>query len=170
MRALKVLLRAKMRALAAQVKQLRYQLRWHKNRVMLSSGVKVICPERVAMGQDILVANRCWLQAAGGLTFGNRVMLGPDVKLLTSNHELDTLLTVNAPIVLEDEVWIGAGSIVLPGVRVGRGAVVAAGAVVTKDVAPYTVVGGIPARKIKDIPEDAKQVSYFDRPGWLNSF
>ena len=97
-------------------------------------------------------------------------MLGPDVKLLTSNHELDTLLTVNAPIVLEDEVWIGAGSIVLPGVRVGRGAVVAAGAVVTRDVAPYTVVGGIPARKIKDIPEDAKQVSYFDRPGWLNSF
>ncbi|HID52295.1 MAG TPA: acyltransferase, partial [Anaerolineae bacterium] len=54
-------------------------------------------------------------------------------------------------IVIEDDVWLGAGAIITDGVRVGQGAVVAAGAVVTKDVAPYTVVGGVPARVIKEI-------------------
>jgi acetyltransferase-like isoleucine patch superfamily enzyme len=59
-----------------------------------------------------------------------------------------------APIVLEDGAWIGAGAIVLPGVRVGRGAVIAAGAVVTKDVEPYSIVGGVPGVAIGSRPEE----------------
>jgi acetyltransferase-like isoleucine patch superfamily enzyme len=70
-------------------------------------------------------------------------------------------------IVIEDDVWLGAGAIITDGVRVGRGAVVAAGAVVTQDVPPHTVVGGVPARVIKAIEKDEarrpERVIYFDK-------
>lgn len=89
---------------------------------------------------------------------------------VTSNHDVETPLTVNAPIVLEDEVWIGAGATLLPGVRVGQGSVVAAGAVVNRDVPPFTVVGGVPARVLKELDLSKKQVSYFDRAGWKQAF
>ncbi len=83
-------------------------------------------------------------------------MMGPRVTILTMNHDFsDTSRpmieqghTENRPVVVEDDVWIGVGVILLPGVRVGRGAVVGAGAVVTKSVAPWSVVGGNPARVI----------------------
>lgn len=170
MRALKVILRNRLSTAREALCQLRHQVKWHGQRVMLSAGVKVICPERIIMGHDVLIANRCWVQAAGGLTIGNRVMLGPNVQVLTSNHDVETLLTVNAPIVLEDEVWIGAGATLLPGVRVGQGSVVAAGAVVNRDVPPFTVVGGVPARVLKELDLSKKQVSYFDRAGWKQAF
>lgn len=65
------------------------------------------------------------------------------VAIFGSGHDCE-------PVVIEDEGWVGANAVVLPGVRIGRGAVVAAGAVVTKDVAPYTIVGGVPARMIRE--------------------
>lgn len=170
LRALKVMLHNGLSTAREALRQRRFQLQWHGQRVMLSAGVKVICPERITMGNDVLIANRCWIQAAGGLTVGSRVMLGPNVQILTSNHDIETLLTVNAPIVLEDEVWIGAGATVLPGVRVGRGAVVAAGAVVNRDVPEFSVVGGIPARVLKTIDPNKKKVCYFNRPGWKRAF
>ncbi|HPU00025.1 MAG TPA: DapH/DapD/GlmU-related protein, partial [Armatimonadota bacterium] len=72
------------------------------------------------------------------------------VHLITAQHDMNDpdFANVLAPIVIEDYVWIGSRATVLPGVRIGRGAVVAAGAVVTRDVAPLTVVGGVPARPI----------------------
>jgi len=91
-------------------------------------------------------------------------MMGPDVMIYTQNHRFDRIdipmieqgNTEPKPVVIEDDVWIAARSIILPGVTIGKGAVIAAGAVVTKDVPPYTVVGGVPARKIKlRIEEDS---------------
>jgi acetyltransferase-like isoleucine patch superfamily enzyme len=96
------------------------------------------------------------------------VYTSPFTQIIAVNHVFDD---PNRPfveqgitaegIVIEDDVWLGAGAIITDGVKVGRGAVVAAGAVVTKDVAPYTVVGGVPAKPLKTI--DGAQISRPDR-------
>lgn len=88
------------------------------------------------------------------ITIGERVQVGPGVSFETVNHHLVYRTevgrgSVHESIVVEDEVWIGAGAIITPGVRVCRGAVVMAGAVVTKDVESNTAVGGVPARVVK---------------------
>lgn len=91
------------------------------------------------------------------VTIGNDVMMGPDCMLFTANHTFSDpnipmrLQGYDAPlpIVIEDDVWIGARVIILPGVRIGRGSVIGAGSVVTHDVAPYSIVGGNPARLIR---------------------
>lgn len=87
---------------------------------------------------------------------GSNVLIGPGVMFETVNHGLTHVPGVGRggwtkSIVVEDEVWVGAGSIITQGVTIGRGAVVAAGAVVTKDVEPFTIVGGVPAKFIKRI-------------------
>lgn len=91
----------------------------------------------------------------GGVTIGSDVLMGPDVKIITRNHNFsDLTIPIRAqgdyerPVVIEDDVWLAANVVILPGVRVARGAIVAAGAVVDRDVLPYTVVGGVPARII----------------------
>ena len=96
------------------------------------------------------------LHAAGGITIGARVGIAPGVKILTSQHAeagRGTPVLFSpieaAPVVVEEDADVGVGAILLPGVTVGRGAVVGAGAVVTRDVAPFTVVAGVPARPIR---------------------
>jgi acetyltransferase-like isoleucine patch superfamily enzyme len=93
----------------------------------------------------------------GGVNIGDRVMIGSHVAITSLTHDY-TAVAMNGtslarPIVIEDDVWLGTHCVILPGVRVGCGAVVAAGAVVTKDVPPYTVVAGVPARLLKRRPE-----------------
>lgn len=93
---------------------------------------------------------------SGRVTIGNNVMMGPRSVLIARNHAFqDTEIPMNRqgfaeerPIVIGDDVWIGTNVIVLPGVSVGHGAILAAGAVVSKDVQPYSIVGGNPARRI----------------------
>lgn len=95
------------------------------------------------------------------VTIGNDVMMGPECMMFTSNHaSADLTIPMNRqgfdaprPIVIEDDVWIGARVIILPGVRVGRGSIIGAGSVVTHDVAPYSIVGGNPARLIRSRKE-----------------
>ncbi len=126
-------------------------------RGMPQSGIKI--------GRDSLVGEYSIIRGQGGVTIGDRVYTSPFTQLLAVNHVYDD---PNRPfveqgitaqgIVIEDDVWLGAGAVITDGVRVGRGAVVAAGAVVTKDVEAHTVVGGVPARMIKQIGKDLNTV------------
>lgn len=90
----------------------------------------------------------------GGITIGDGSLIGHNVVLATINHDLSPFKNREnhyAPIVIEDNVWIGSNATILPGITIGRWAVVAAGAVVTKDVEAYTVVGGVPAKEIRKV-------------------
>jgi len=102
------------------------------------------------IGEHCHINRNCCLDARMSLTIGNNVSISPEVTVLTNQHLYDdpTFAVVSRPVVIEDYVWIGTRAMVMPGVTIGRGAVVAAGAVVTKDVAPLEVVGGVPARSI----------------------
>jgi len=111
------------------------------------------------VGDQTWIGQQCFLHAAGGLTLGARVGVGPGVRIITSVHqeagrELPVLFSPieMAPVVIEDDADLGVGSVILPGVTVGRGAVVGAGAVVTADVPPYAVVAGVPAKVLRYRP------------------
>jgi acetyltransferase-like isoleucine patch superfamily enzyme len=129
-------------------------------RDMPQSGIKI--------GSDSLIGEYSVIRGQGGVQIGDRVYTSPFTQIIAVNHVFDD---PNRPfvdqgitaegIIIEDDVWLGAGAIITDGVRVGKGAVVAAGAVVTKDVPPHTVVGGVPAKPIKTI--DGTQVSRPDR-------
>ena len=105
-------------------------------------------PQPMILGDNTIVNRRCTLDGRGGLRIGNNVSISPEVMFITSQHLKDDpgFRIEDKPIVIEDYAWIGSRATLLPGVTIGRGAVVAAGAVVAKDVSPFTVVGGIPAK------------------------
>lgn len=114
----------------------------------------------LASGKGIEIGNNSGIgincRVAGPLSIGDDVMIAPGVTIVTQNHEIsDTTIPMRLQtaekkkVTICDDVWIGANAIILPGVTIGRGSVVAGGAVVTKDVAPYTIVGGNPAKVIK---------------------
>ena len=112
----------------------------------------------ITIGRDSLVGEYSIIRGQGGVKIGDRVYTSPFTQIIAVNHVFDD---PNRPfieqgitaegIVIEDDVWLGAGSIITDGVHIGKGAVVAAGAVVTQDVPPHTVVGGVPAKVIRDI-------------------
>ncbi|HSM56483.1 MAG TPA: acyltransferase [Candidatus Sulfomarinibacteraceae bacterium] len=116
----------------------------------------------IKIGRDSLVGEYSVIRGQGGVEIGDRVYTSPFTQIIAVNHVFDDParpfveqgITAEG-IVIEDDVWLGAGAIITDGVRVGRGAVVAAGAVVTKDVPPHTVVGGVPARVLKEIDGSA---------------
>ena len=126
----------------------------------------------IRIGRDSLVGEYSVIRGQGGVTIGDRVYTSPFTQLLAVNHIFDD---PNRPfieqgitaqgIVIEDDVWLGAGAVITDGVRVGKGTVVAAGAVVTQDVPAHTVVAGVPARVIKQIdgsqPADTKDRSIY---------
>ena len=102
------------------------------------------------IGEYCRINRNCCLDARGSLTIGNNVSISPDVTILTMQHFHNdpTFADDYRPVLIEDYVWIGTRAMVMPGVTIGHGAVVAAGAVVTKDVASQSIVGGVPARPI----------------------
>src|SRR5512133_697425 len=113
---------------------------------------------RIKIGSDSLIGEYSVIRGQGGVEIGDRVYTSPFTQIIAVNHVFDD---PNRPfveqgitaegIVIEDDVWLGAGAIVTDGVRVGKGAIIAAGAVVTHDVPPHTVVGGVPAKPLKVI-------------------
>jgi len=144
-------------------------------------GVLVFHPENISLGRNVYVGHyailkgyyrnelrigdqtwigqQCFLHAGGGLTLGARVGVGPGVRIITSAHqeagrELPVLFSPVdfAPVVIEDDADLGVASVILPGVTVGKGAVIGAGAVVTADVPPYAVAAGVPARVLRYRP------------------
>ena len=113
----------------------------------------------VSIGEDCFIQQCCTFFGRCGITIGNGVFIGPKVNLITINHDTDPenrSATYGNPIVIEDKVWIGINSTVLPGVRIGYGSIIGANSVVTKDVPPMTIVAGNPARVIKKICPDSK--------------
>lgn len=120
----------------------------------------------IVIGKDCLIGEYSIIRGQGGVRIGNRVYTSPMTQLIAVNHVFDdpmkpfvTQGITAKGIVIEDDVWLGANSVITDGVCVGRGAVVAAGAVVVNDVAPHTVVGGVPARIIREISEGEKSTS-----------
>ena len=107
-------------------------------------------PQPMILGDNTIINRRCTLDGRGGLKLGNNVSISPEVMFITSQHLKDDpdFGVEDKPIVIEDYAWVGSRATILPGVTIGKGAVVAAGAMVAKDVAPYMVVGGIPAKVI----------------------
>lgn len=116
--------------------------------------MKQILGKPITIGKGCFIQQCCTFFGRGGITIGNDVFIGPKVNLITINHDPNPenrSATYGRPIVIEDKAWIGINSTILPGVRIGYGAIVGAGSVVTKDVPPMTVVAGNPARFIKGI-------------------
>jgi acetyltransferase-like isoleucine patch superfamily enzyme len=113
--------------------------------------------EGLRVGNGSNIGAFSYIGCSGYIEIGDNVMMGPRVNLMAENHNFkrtDVVMkeqgVTRSFIKIEDDVWLGAGSTVLAGVTVGRGSVVAAGAVVTKDVSPFSIVGGVPAKIIKN--------------------
>jgi len=110
--------------------------------------------QHVTVGRECMFTTPLYLNASGEIRIGNNVVIGHHVVIITDSHEMDSPRQrcgerYARPVVIEDGVWIGARATILPGVTLGTGCVVAAGAMVTKDVPRDTLVGGVPARPIK---------------------
>lgn len=128
-----------------------------------NSGIKI--------GKDSLIGEYSVIRGQGGVEIGNRVYTSPFTQIIAVNHVFDdpnrpfTEQGITAKgIIIEDDVWLGSGAIITDGIRIGKGAVVAAGAVVTKDVPPHSVVGGVPAniiKKIEGTSSDQDRVIYY---------
>lgn len=151
--------------------------------VVIERGVLVFHPEHIHIGDNVYIGHnsilkgyyknsmiigngtwigqQCFFHSAGGITIGADVGIGPAVKIITSFHQgvpegipIMKSPLVFKPVIIEDGADIGVSSTILPGVTIGKGAQVGAGAVVTSDVDPYTIVAGVPARFMRNRIED----------------
>ncbi|HEX6406413.1 MAG TPA: acyltransferase [Gemmatimonadales bacterium] len=137
--------------------------RWARNAFFPSArvGMLRLCGfnigDEVYIADDLIIVEE--LAERGNLTIGNRVSIAPRVTLVTSSHPNSSRIRPFAPvsqgpIVIEDDAWLGAGCVILPGVRIGRGAVVGANSVVAQDVLPLHVVAGQPAKTVRELTAD----------------
>lgn len=112
-------------------------------------------PSRVSIGTNVSIAEFVHIWGKGGISIGNNVMIASHTVITSQTHDVhaslfkDTLFA--KPVVIKDNVWIGSGAIILPGVTIGSGSVVGAGSVVTRDVQDKTVVAGVPAKIIRNL-------------------
>ncbi len=133
------------------------------NNVYLGKG-SLISYKNVYIKNNVSIGpNACFLSTRACIYIGNHVMFGPHVFIITGNHRVDLvglymdevkdydkLPNDDEDVVIKDDVWIGANVIILKGVTIGEGSIIAAGSVVTKDVEPYSIYAGVPAKKIKN--------------------
>jgi acetyltransferase-like isoleucine patch superfamily enzyme len=115
------------------------------------------CGKNIKLSKGVFINSGCQFQDQGGITIGEGTLVGPKTVIATLNHHMNPEKRANLipkPVKIGAKVWIGANVTILPGVNIGDGAIIAAGAVVNKDVAPNTVVGGVPAKFIKNIEID----------------
>ena len=117
------------------------------------------CGKNISIGRNVFINSGCRFQDHGGITIGDGALIGHNVVLATLNHDIDPRRRSDmhpAPIFVGNNVWIGANATILPGVTIGDGSIVAAGAVVTRNVPINVIVGGVPAKIIKKI-ENAQE-------------
>lgn len=129
----------------------------HRNTIIECTGVIRDLGVGLVIGNNVGIAQNCFIQVRGKVKIGNNVIFGPGVSIFSENHNFSDL---EVPIALQGEtrkgvnvengVWIGSRAVVLDGVTIGEGSIVAAGSVVNKDVPPYSIVGGVPAKIIKN--------------------
>lgn len=140
---------------------------WYYRRVMkypigkdssIHMGV-FVTGHNIRIGDNVVINRKVYLDGRIGIEMKNNISISPEVYLVSMEHDPNDphFATRGGVIVIEDNVWVGSRAIVLPGIHIGEGAVVAAGAVVTKDVEPYQIVGGVPARPIA---QRARQIEY----------
>lgn len=120
------------------------------NGTVIYGGIEARCCRKMRIGRNCSVGHHCILDARGTLSIADNVNLSTGVWIWTAEHDVqsESFAARNAPVEIEEYAWIGSRVNIMPGVRIGKGAVVASGAVVTKNVAPYTIVGGVPAKPI----------------------
>ncbi len=125
-------------------------------------------PKNIAIGEDTIIGEGVVLDGRDKIVIGNHVDIASDVMIYNSEHDINSedFKAINAPVFIEDYCFIGPRTIILPGVKIGKGAVVAAGAVITKDVPPFAVVGGVPAKIIGERKQ--KKLNYrLGRARWF---
>jgi len=134
-----------------------FHLKKSGKKLLINREVIIESPHNISIGDNFLINARCWISGGGGLNIGNNVLIGPNVVIHTSNHNFQyKSITINKqghtlkPVIIEDDVWIGANCMITPGVILAQGCVIGAGSVVTKDTEPYGVYVGVPAKKIKE--------------------
>ena len=117
----------------------------------------------ISVGDQVFINFNCTILDVTPVKIGNRSMFGPGVHIYAATHPLDaatrgSLLEFGKPVTIGEDVWVGGGAIICPGVTIGDRSIIAAGAIVTKDVPSDVIVGGNPARIIKNIDQDKKMV------------
>ena len=140
--------------ISKKIKQFSGKLMFSKCGNGIDLGRKIQFSSNVSIGDNSSLGDNSYIN--GSLIIGNDVMIAANCAFIARNHEYArTDIPMNKQgnkekvIVIEDDVWIGYGSIIMPGVKIGKGSIIAAGSVVTKDVDPYYIVGGVPAKIIK---------------------
>lgn len=122
----------------------------------IMSNCNIGSPRGISLGNSVSINHHTTISGHDKLIIGNYVMIGPNCNILTANHGYSDIRKpmiqqelLYGPIEIEDDVWLGANVIILPNTKIGRGSIVGANAVVTKNVEPYSIVGGVPAKIIK---------------------
>lgn len=134
----------------------------------LHMGIRFYNPCNIKIGEDSIMGEGTVLDGRDKLTIGNHVDIASEVMIYNAEHDVKDpdFKAINAPVTIQDYVFVGPRAIILPGVTIKRGAVVGAGAVVTKDVEEYSIVGGVPAKKIGE--RGSKDLNYrLGRAAWF---
>lgn len=126
-------------------------------RVVYYSGVWISTGKNLCIGNDVDVAKGVYITTKGGVTIGDRVLIGYRTQIISANHVIpdkpNRIIDAGhdyKPVVIDDDVWIGANCVICPGVHIGEGAIVGAGSVVTHDIEAFSVFGGVPAKIIRN--------------------
>jgi maltose O-acetyltransferase len=147
-------LQAKLRHYEHQT--LKRQLKFCGSGVRFRREIRIDCPQNVSLGERVYIGDRAVLDGRGGITIGNHTTLGFNVVILSANHDYQSNalpyehnVYIHKPVAIGQNVWIGANALIVPGVSIGDGAIVAAGTVVTNNVEPMAIVGNQPMRTLK---------------------
>lgn len=142
-----------------KIKKILLQSRGAKvgKRFICYQGVWIDTPRNIQIGDDVDLSKDVTITTGGGVAIGNRVLIGYGSKILSTNHRIPENINdpirfsghENKAVHIEEDVWIGANVVILPGVKIKKGSVIAAGAVVTKEVPEYSIIAGVPGKIIR---------------------